>query len=410
MTSTGEHDLEERLARLESVTDTGLAHLDVDDLLQELLNRVRSILEADTAAVLLLDEAADELIARAACGIEAEVREGVRIPLGVGFAGRVAATKAAVRLDRVDETTVANPILWEQGIQVMLGVPLLGDSRCIGVLHVGRLEQHPFTDDDVELLEVVADRVAGATQRRMLASEQAAARLLERSLLPASLPKCEGLDIATRYASADERTVGGDWYDVFELPSGALWVVVGDVAGHGLRAAVVMGRIRSALRAYSLVDDAPENVLDLVDRKMQHFEMGTFATVVCAVTKPPYDEVTVAVAGHPPPVVAIPGQPAAFVDVRISPPVGVGRGVRRDSVAVQLPPGAVMALYTDGLVERRRQSLDVGLELLRATVTNAPSDRVARGIMHRLVSDAAPIDDIALVVIRRSEAAATDRR
>src|SRR5258705_13106319 len=392
MTSTGEHELEERLARLESVTDTGLAHLDVDDLLQELLNRVRSILEADTAAVLLLDEAADELIARAACGIEAEVREGVRIPLGVGFAGRIAATKAAVRLDRVDETTVANPILWEQGIQVMLGVPLLGDSRCIGVLHVGRLEQHPFTDDDVELLEVVADRVAGATQRRMLAGEQAAARLLERSLLPASLPKCEGLDIATRYAAADERAVGGDWYDMFELPSGALWVVVGDVAGHGLPAAVLMGRIRSALRAYSLVGDAPENVLDLVDRKMQHFEMGTFATVVCAVTKPPYDAVMIAVAGHPPPVVAIPGQPAAFVDVRISPPVGAGRGVRRESVTVRLPPCAVMALYTDGLVERRRQSLDVGLELLRATVTNAPADRVARDIMHRLVRGRAPSD------------------
>src|SRR5258705_386364 len=280
MTSTGEHELEERLARLESVTDTGLAHLDVDDLLQELLNRVRSILEADTAAVLLLDEAADELIARAACGIEAEVREGVRIPLGVGFAGRIAATKAAVRLDCVDETTVANPILWEQGIQVMLGVPLLGESRCIGVLHVGRLEQHPFTDDDV----------------------------------------------------------------------------------------------------------------DLLDREMQPFETGTFATVVCAVTKPPYDAVMIAVAGHPPPVVAIPGQPAAFVDVRISPPVGAGRGVRRESVTVRLPPGAVMALYTDGLVERRRQSLDVGLELLRATVTNAPADRVARDIMHRLVRGRAPSD------------------
>jgi serine phosphatase RsbU (regulator of sigma subunit) len=109
-------------------------------------------------------------------------------------------------------------------------------------------------------------------------------------------------------------------------------------------------------------------------------------------------------------VLAIPGQPAAFVDVRISPPVGVGRGVRRESVAVQLPPGAVMALYTDGLVERRRQSLDVGLELLRATVTNAPADRVARDIMHRLVAEAAPIDDIALVVMRRTEAAEAGRR
>jgi serine phosphatase RsbU (regulator of sigma subunit) len=203
--------------------------------------------------------------------------------------------------------------------------------------------------------------------------------------------------------------VGGDWYDVFELPSGELWVVVGDVAGHGLRAAVIMGRIRSALRAYSLVASSPEEVLDLVDRKVQHFEMNTFATVVCAVTKAPYDAVTIAVAGHPPPVIAAPSQPATFVDVRISPPVGTGRDLRRESVTVPLPPGAVMALYTDGLVERRGQSLDVGLELLRATVTAAAADTVAREVMHRLVADSLPIDDIALVVIRKAEGAGPGR-
>jgi len=402
MTNAGEQDLEERLANLESVTDAALARLDVDDLLNELLNRVRQILKADTAAVLLLDEGSTNLVARAACGIEEEVREDVRIPLGVGFAGRIAATKNAVRLDRVDATTVANPILWEKGIQAMLGVPLLTEGRLLGVLHVGRLEARPFVDEDVELLEVVADRVAGAAQQRLLAVEQAAARLLERSLLPTSLPKSAGLELATRYAATDEREVGGDWYDVFELPSGELWIVVGDVAGHGLRAAVIMGRIRSALRAYSLVADSPEEVLDLVDRKVQHFEMNTFATVVCAVTKPPYDAVTIAVAGHPPPVIAVPSQPATFVDVRISPPVGTGRDLRRESVTVPLPPGAVMALYTDGLVERRGQSLDVGLERLRATVNTAAADTVAREVMHRLVADSLPIDDIALVVIRRT--------
>ena len=410
MTSAGEQGLEGRLARLELVTDTALGQLDFEDLLLELLNRVRQILEADTAAVLLLDEGSGELVARAACGIEEEVREGVRIPLGVGFAGTIAATRLAVRLDRVDETTVANPILWEKGIRKMLGVPLLSDGRLLGVLHVGRLEPRPFTDDDVELLGVVADRVAGATQRRLLADEHAAALLLERSLLPSSLPKCAGLEFATRYAATDERAVGGDWYDVFELPSGELWVVVGDVAGHGLRAAVVMGRIRSALRAYSLLGVSPEEVLDLVDRKVRHFEMGTFATVVCAVTKPPYDAVTIAVAGHPPPVIAAPGQPAAFVDVRISPPVGTGRDLRREAVTVPLPPGAVMVLYTDGLVERRGQVLDVGLERLRTTVTTAAADTVAREVMHRLVAEAAPIDDIALVVIRRDRAEATGRR
>jgi len=403
MTNAGEQDLEARLANLESVTDAALARLDVDDLLNELLNRVRQILKADTAAVLLLDEGSTNLVARAACGIEEEVREDVRIPLGVGFAGRIAATKDAVRLDRVDATTVANPILWEKGIRAMLGVPLLTEGRLLGVLHVGRLEARPFVDEDVELLEVVADRVAGAAQQRLLAVEQAAARLLERSLLPTSLPKSAGLELATRYAATDEREVGGDWYDVFELPSDELWIVVGDVAGHGLRAAVIMGRIRSALRAYSLVADSPEEVLDLVDRKVQHFEMNTFATVVCAVTKPPYDAVTIAVAGHPPPVIAVPSQPATFVDVRISPPVGTGRDLHRESVTVPLPPGAVMALYTDGLVERRGQSLDVGLERLRATVTTAAADTVAREVMHRLVADSLPIDDIALVVLRRQD-------
>src|SRR5438552_18204447 len=102
------------LAKLQALTDSTLTQLDVDGLLVELLARVREILDVDTAAVLLLDEQADALVARAACGIEAEVRQGVRVPLGAGFAGRIAATREAARLDQVDATTVANPILWEK--------------------------------------------------------------------------------------------------------------------------------------------------------------------------------------------------------------------------------------------------------------------------------------------------------
>jgi hypothetical protein len=393
--------LEERLARLESVTDTALSKLDVDDLLVELLNRVRLILEADTAAVLLMHEDSGELEARAACGIEEEVREGVRIPVGVGFAGHIAATRAPVRLERVDSTTVANPILWEKGIRVMLGVPMLSEGRVLGVLHVGRLDERPFVDEDVDLLEIVAERVAGAIQNRQLAVEQAAAMLLERSLLPPTLPRPPGLDLAARYAATDERRVGGDWYDVFTLPSGQLWIVVGDVAGHGLRAAVVMGRIRTALRAYALLGLPPEKVLDLVDAKVRHFEMATFATIVCAVTDPPYETLSVAVAGHPPPVLAAPGRAASFVDVQISPPVGAGHETRRVSTTHEFPSEGVMVLYTDGLVERRGEILDVGLEQLRRAVALAPADVVARGIMHALVRHSKPIDDIALVVIRR---------
>ena len=114
-----------QLASLQALTDTAITTLDVDDLLDELLSRVQEALDADTAAVLLLAEGAGELVATAARGIEEEVREGVRVPLGTGFAGRIAASRGPIRLDRVDATTVANPILWEKGIKVMLGVPLL---------------------------------------------------------------------------------------------------------------------------------------------------------------------------------------------------------------------------------------------------------------------------------------------
>ena len=396
----------ERLGNLQALTGSTLTQLDVDDLLVELLARVRGILDVDTASVLILDEQAGDLVARAASGIEDEVRQGVRVPLGAGFAGRIAATKQAARLDRVDSTTVTNPLLWEKGIKTMLGVPLLRGDKVLGVLHVGRLQTRPFSDEDIELLLIVGDRVTAAIETRKQAIELAAAAVLERSLLPPRLPRCPGLDLAARYVAAEDRRVGGDWYDVFTLPSGALWIVVGDVAGHGLQAAVVMGRIRSALRAYSLVDASPERVLDLVDRKVDHFEIGTIATVACAVLDPPYDKMTLAVAGHPPPVIAMPGRPALLAEVEVSPPIGTNWGSPRRSSRITLAPDTVVAFYTDGLVERRDQSLDVGLERLQEAITPGEPDRVARDLMRHLLSGVVPRDDIALVVVRRTAAPA----
>jgi serine phosphatase RsbU (regulator of sigma subunit) len=310
-------------------------------------------------------------------------------------------------LDRVDPTTVANPILWEKGIQVMLGVPLLSANELLGVLHVGRLEDRPFNDQDVELLQVVADRVVAATQTRSLAIERAAAALLERSLLPERLPTCPGLELAARYVPAEGHAIGGDWYDLFTLPSGQLWIVVGDVAGHGIRASIVMGRIRSALRAYTLLDLPPEEVLMLVDRKVDHFEIGTIATVACAVTDPPYDTMTVALAGHLPPVVAPPGEPAAVAAVSPGPPLGSGWGGQQSSATLELAPGTVVAFFTDGLVERRGESIDVGLDRLCAAISTRHPHDVTGDLMHQLVGTTIARDDIALVVIRRTESTLT---
>jgi serine phosphatase RsbU (regulator of sigma subunit) len=308
-----------------------------------------------------------------------------------------------VRLNRVDSTTVSNPLLWERGIKTMLGVPLVRDDNVLGVLHVGRVIERPFTDDDIELLLVVGDRVTAAFETREHALELAAAALLERGLRPARLPRPPGLELAARYIPAEDRSVGGDWYDLFTSPSGALWVVVGDVAGHGLEAAVVMGRVRSALRAYSLIEPSPERVLDLVDRKVTHFEIGTMATVACAVLDPPYDTMTVAVAGHPPPVIAVPGMPALLAEVEVSPPIGTSWGPPRRSTTITLAPDTVIAFYTDGLIERRGESLDVGLDRLRNATTPGPPDRVTRDIIRQLLRGVVAADDIALVVLHRTD-------
>jgi signal transduction histidine kinase len=153
---------------VQAVTDAALAHLELDELLEVLLPRIRDILVADTCAVLLLDRETDELVARAALGIEEEVAAGVRIPMGGGFAGRIAATRKPVIIDDLATFPVLNPILREKGIQSMLGVPLLVGDAAIGVMHVGSLIRRRFSDDNVELLQLVAQRVALAIERAQL--------------------------------------------------------------------------------------------------------------------------------------------------------------------------------------------------------------------------------------------------
>jgi signal transduction histidine kinase len=162
--------------RLQSVTDAALAHLRLDELLEALLDRTRQILEVDTCAILLLDDETNELVARAALGIEEEVERGVRIPVGGGFAGRIAAEKRPVILDDVDHGHVLNPILREKGIKSMLGVPLVVEGVTRGVLHVGSLSPRRFDEGEVALLQLVADRVALAIENARLFEAERAAR------------------------------------------------------------------------------------------------------------------------------------------------------------------------------------------------------------------------------------------
>jgi serine phosphatase RsbU (regulator of sigma subunit) len=324
--------------------------------------------------------------------------------MGSGFAGRIAAERRALTLDRVDSTTVTNPILWESGIKAMLGVPLIAGRQLLGVLHVGSLTDRQFAPTEVELLELVAARVASAVQTSMLSAERSAAKILQRSLLPAALPYSPQLRLASRYIPAESGGVGGDWYDAFSLPSGEFWVMTGDIAGHGLRPAVIMGRLRSALRAYAFEGWPAEKVLHLADQKLRHFEKGVTATVACAVFPPQFDHFRLALAGHPPPVLSAPGQPSRLLDITPTPLFGATTAARPPAVEFEMPLDGVLVLYTDGLIERRDESLEDGLERLRSVVTPDDPEVVCRKVIDALIGDWSPQDDIALLAVQRRTA------
>jgi len=396
--------LQDRLRDIQSITNAALSRLDDHDLLTELLERTRTILQADTAAALLLDLPSGQLLATAAAGLEEEVRQGVRIPLGRGFAGRIAAERRPVILDHVDHSTVLNPILLAKGIRALMGVPLITGGKVIGVLHVGSLTDRVFTSEDVELLELAADRAAAAIASLMAQENRVAAEALQRSLLPAALPIAGDSEMAVRYVPGQGK-VGGDWYDVFTLPSGQLGVVIGDVTGSGLPAAVIMGRMRSALRAYALESADPAEVLARLDAKMQHFEPGALATVAYAVFDQDLDRVRICSAGHWPPVIVSPAHPAELADIPSGLLIGAVPGAQRWVTTIEISPGTAMCFFTDGLIERRGELIDDALARLCRAVTAGLPETVCATVMGAMVGSEPAIDDIALLVFRRKPSA-----
>jgi phosphoserine phosphatase RsbU/P len=409
--------LADRLRDIEAVTDTALSRLNEHALLETLLDRVKKTLQADTAAVLLLDQSAGQLLAAAASGLEEEVTQGVRVTLGTGFAGRVAAARQPVILTEVNQRTVSNPLLVERGIQSLLGVPLFAGGKVVGVLHVGSLSRREFSQEDVELLQLAGDRAALALRSMMAQDDAQAAVALHRSLLPAALPEVPGVDLAARYVTGSGN-VGGDWYDVFVLPGGKVGIVVGDVAGSGLRAAVIMGRMRSALRAYVLEVEDPAIALRRLDRKIQYFEPNAMATVVYGLYEPGSGEFLASSAGHLPPVLAVPGDEAASsLAIPPDPPIGAADDPPRHSTARTIPPGGLLCCYTDGLVERRGKPLDDGIGTLAATMdaqVRAGASRHGRpvsladdacaAVMRALVGNTPARDDVAVLMAHRRPA------
>jgi GAF domain-containing protein/anti-sigma regulatory factor (Ser/Thr protein kinase) len=396
----------QQLLHVYRLSEPALAEMPLEALLDELLVRAQEILSVDTVAVLLLDEENNELVARAAKGIEEEVERGVRIPIGGGFAGRIAAERTPIYIADVDHAEVLNPILSDKGIRSLLGAPLIVDGKAIGVLHVGTLKPREFTNDDAALLQVVAARAAPAIERARLYEaldrEHRGAVALQRSLLPEIIPEIVGVDVAARYLPARDE-VGGDWYDVIELPGGLVGLAIGDVAGHGVRAAALMGQLRVALRAYALDGYPPAETLKRLDRLLHTIRGEGMATATYALLDPLSGSLRVASAGHPPAVVVSADGQAGLLEGTPAPPLGTLPFGSYVELEATIGPGETLMLYTDGLIERRREPLTAGLARLRAHASVvAPPEVLCQRVLERLVPPGGADDDVAIVAVRNA--------
>lgn len=301
----------------------------------------------------------------------------------------------------------------EFGMHSLLILPVHARGVLLGVAVFVRTEnQTPFDDSDQLLAEELVARAAlSLDNARRYTAERKTALALQRSLLPGRVDGGSAMEVAARYIPADAAdSVGGDWFDVIGLPGGRLALVVGDVVGHGINAAATMGRLRTAIRTLADLDLPPGDLLTRLDRTFIRLtedeevagtevpSMG--ATCVYAVYDPATRTCTLALAGHPPPAVVHPDGDVTFPDLPPGPPLGLGM-LPYQPAELDLPAGSLIALFSDGLVEERRQDIDVGLERVARALTGSASslEELCTAVIGTLPTTT-PADDVTLLLAR----------
>ncbi|MFB7259372.1 SpoIIE family protein phosphatase [Streptomyces nojiriensis] len=281
-------------------------------------------------------------------------------------------------------------------------VPLVARGTVLGAVAVTRTrEREPFDEQDCILVDDLVARAAlNIDNARMYTLQRQAALTLQRSLTNSALPEVPGLELTGRYLPASDHDVGGDWYDVIPLPGGRTGLVIGDVMGHGIHAAAVMGQLRTAVRTLARHDVPPARLLRSLDAVVADLGEDEMATCVYAVHDASSGVCVIARAGHPPPAVVTPDGAVTFLDGPPGTPLGTGgRDFRTEEV--RLPPGSLLVLYTDGLIEARDRDLDQGMAQLAGALRRVeqPLEELCEGIL-RLLLPYAQQDDVAVLLAR----------
>ncbi|WP_142058942.1 SpoIIE family protein phosphatase [Pseudonocardia kunmingensis] len=318
--------------------------------------------------------------------------------------------------DRYPDDPAAAAVYDTLRLRSVMVVPVRARGRVLGALTL--MTQHPYGrrygQRDLHLATDIAGRAGLAIDNaRLYETEHAAAATLQRSLLPV-VSDVDGVQVATRYrVGVDGNQVGGDWYDVLDLPDGALGLAIGDVVGHDLIAAAAMGQLRGVLRSYAWDGGPPGLVLDRCDQLVQGLEMAAMATAVYARLEPPGPDghrlLRYANAGHPAPLVVVPDGTLLRLDENRSPMIGAVRslgrraGPGRAEAVLRCPPGTLLLLYTDGLTDVAGEDADARAELLESTVTALPAGVAAEALVDRVLAACSPNrprDDVALLAVR----------
>ncbi|MGW6940866.1 SpoIIE family protein phosphatase [Streptomyces xanthophaeus] len=282
-------------------------------------------------------------------------------------------------------------------------VPLVARGTVLGAVAVTRTrEREPFDEEDCVLLdELVARAALNIDNARMYTHQRQAALTLQRSLTNSALPEVAGLELTGRYLPASDHDVGGDWFDAIRLPGGRTGLVIGDVMGHGIHAAAVMGQLRTAVRTLARLDTPPAQLLRSLDAVVADLGEDEMATCVYAVHDPETGCCVIARAGHPPPAVVGPDGRIRFLDGPPGTPLGTGGGQEFATQEVRLSPGSLLVLYTDGLIEARDRDLDQGMDQLAQALSAAdqPLEELCDSVLERLLP-CAPQDDVAVLLAR----------